>query len=121
MVLRGGAHVGGGKEVDGDFEGGERLGQGGTFGEPGVGAARGDEGCGGGFREVVGAPGVAEVGSEEVEGGPVRQEGGAGTALLEGVVEDGRVCPGGQTEGMAVGVVDGGLMGAEGGGGNEDA
>ena len=52
---------------------------------------------------------------------PVRQEGGAGTALLEGEVEEGRVCPGGQTEGMAVGVVDGGMMGAEGGGGDEDA
>ena len=84
-------------------------------------AARGDEGCRGGYCEGVGAPGGAGVGAEEVEGGPGRQEGGAGTALLEGEVEEGRVCLGGRTEGMAVGIVDGGLMGAEGGGGNEDA
>ena len=121
MVLRGGAHVRGGEEVDGDVEGGERLSQGGTFGEPGGGAAWGDEGRRGGHREGVGAPGGAEVGAEEVEGGPVRQEGGAGTALLEGEVEEGRVCPGGQTEGVALCVVDGGLMRAGGGGGNEDA
>ena len=31
------------------------------------------------------------------------------------------MCPGGQTEGVAVCIVDGGLMGAEGGGGEEDA
>ena len=31
------------------------------------------------------------------------------------------MCPGGQTEGVAVCIVDGGLMGAEGGGGGEDA
>ena len=117
MVLRSGAHVGRGEEVDGDVEGGERLCQGGTFGEPGGGAAWGDEGRRGGHREGVGGPGGTEVGSEEVEGGPVRQEGGAGTAPLEGEVEEGRVCAGGQTEGMVVGVVDGGLMGAEGGGG----
>ena len=117
MVLRSGAHVGGGEEVDGDVEGGESLCQGGTFGEPGGGAAWGDEGRRGGHREGVGALGGAEVGSEEVEGGPVRQEGGAGAALLEGEVEEGRVCPGGQTEGVAVCVVDGGLMGAEGRGG----
>ena len=48
VVLRGGAHVGGGEEVDGDVEGGERLRQGGTFGEPGGGAAWGDEGRRGG-------------------------------------------------------------------------
>ena len=36
-------------------------------------------------------------------------------------MEKGRVCPGGQTEGVAVCIVDGGLMGAEGGGGEEDA
>ena len=41
--------------------------------------------------------------------------------MLEGEVEEGRVCPGGQTEGVAVCMVDGGLMGAEGGGGDEDA
>ena len=36
-------------------------------------------------------------------------------------MEEGRVCPGGQAEGVAVCIVDGGLMGAEGEGGNEDA
>ena len=36
-------------------------------------------------------------------------------------MEEGRVCPGGQTEGVAVCIVDGGLMGAEGGGADEDA
>ena len=36
-------------------------------------------------------------------------------------MEEGRVRPGGQTEGVAVCIVDGGLMGAEGGGGDEDA
>ena len=36
-------------------------------------------------------------------------------------MEEGRVCPGGQTEGVAVCIVDGGLMGAEGGAGDEDA
>ena len=36
-------------------------------------------------------------------------------------MEEGRVSPGGQTEGVAVCIVDGGLMGAEGGGGDEDA
>ena len=117
VVLRGGAHVGGGEEVGGDVEGSECLRQGGTFGEPGGGAAWGDEGRRGGYCEGVGAPRGAEVSAEEVEGGPVRQEGGAGTALLEGEVEEGRVSPGGQTEGVAVSIVDGDLMGAEGGGG----
>ena len=121
MVLRCGAHVGGGEEVDGDVEGGERLRQGGPFGEPGGGAAGGDEGRRRGHREGVGAPGGPEVGPAEVEGDPVRQEGGAGTALLEGEVEEGRVCPRGQAEGVAVCVVDGGLLGWEGGGGDEDA
>ena len=36
-------------------------------------------------------------------------------------MEEGRVCLGGQTEGVAVCIVDGDLMGAEGGGGDEDA
>ena len=36
-------------------------------------------------------------------------------------MEEGRVCPGGQTEGLAVCIVDGGLTRAEGGGGGEDA
>ena len=36
-------------------------------------------------------------------------------------MEEGRVSPGGQTEGVAVCIVDGGLMGAEGGVGDEDA
>ena len=121
VVLRGGAHVGGGEEVDGDVEGSECLRQGGTFGEPGGGAAWGDEGRRGGYCEGVGAPGGAEVSAEEVEGGPVRQESGAGTALLEREVEEGRVSPGGQTEGVAVCIVDGDLVGAEGGGGGEDA
>ena len=49
VVLRGGAHVGGGEEVDSDVEGGERLCQGGTFGEPGVGR-RGE------MRDAVAAP-----------------------------------------------------------------
>ena len=117
VVLRGGAYVGGGEEVDGDVEGSECLRQGGAFGEPGGGAAWGDEGRRGGYCEGVGAPRGAEVSAEEVEGGPLRQEGGAGTALLEGEVEEGRVSPGGQTEGVAVCIVDGDLMGAEGGGG----
>ena len=121
VVLRGGAYSGGGEEVDGDVEGSERLRQGRAFGEPGGGAAWGDEGRCGGYREGVGAPRGAEVSAEEVEGGPVRQEGGAGTALLEGEVEEGRVSPGGQTEGVAVCIVDGDLMGAEGGGGDEYA
>ena len=72
VVLRGGAHVGGGEEVDGDVEGGERLRQGGTFGEPGGGAAWGDEGRCGGYCGGVGAPRGAEVSAEEVEGDPVR-------------------------------------------------
>ena len=72
VVLRGGAHVGRGEEVDGDVEGGERLRQGGTLGEPGGGAAWGDEGRRGGYCEGVGAPRGAEVSAEEVEGGPVR-------------------------------------------------
>ena len=55
MVLRGGAYVGGGEEVDGDVEGGECLCQGGTFGELGGGAAWGDEGRRGGYCEGVGA------------------------------------------------------------------
>ena len=117
VVLRGGAYSGGGEEVDGDVEGSERLRQGGAFGELGGGAAWGNEGRRGGYREGVGAPRGAEVSAEEVEGGPVRQEGGAGTALREGEVEEGRVSPGGQTEGVAVCIVDGDLMGAEGGGG----
>ena len=121
MVLRGGAYFGGGEEADGDVEGSECLRQGGAFGEPGVGAAWGDEGRRGVYCEGVGAPRGAEVSAEEVEGGPVRQEGGAGTALLEGEVEEGRVSPGGQTEGVAVCIVDGDLMGAEGGGGDEYA
>ena len=37
--------------MDGDFEGGERLCQGGTFGEPGGGAAWGDKGRRGGYCE----------------------------------------------------------------------
>ena len=121
VVLRGGAHVGGGEEVDGDVEGSECLRQGGTFGEPGGGAAWGDAGRRGGYCEGVGAPRGAKVSAEEVEGCPVRQGGGAGTALLEGEVEEGRVSPGGQTEGVAVCIVDGDLMGAEGEGGDEDA
>ena len=36
-------------------------------------------------------------------------------------MEEGRVRPGEQTKGVAVCIVDGGLMGAEGGGGEEDA
>ena len=36
-------------------------------------------------------------------------------------MEEGRVCPGGQAECVAVCIVDGGLMGAGGEGGNEDA
>ena len=121
VVLRGGAHVGGGEEMDGDVEGSECLRQGRTSGEPGGGAAWGDKGRRGGYCEGVGAPRGAEVSAEEVEGSPVRQEGGAGTALLEGEVEEGRMSPGGQTEGVAVCIVDGNLMGAEGGGGDEDA
>ena len=72
VVLRGGAYAGGGEEVDGDVEGGEGLRQGGTFGEPGGGAAWGDEGRRGGYCEGVGAPRGAEVSAEEDEGGPVR-------------------------------------------------
>ena len=72
MVLRGGAYVGGGEEAGGDVEGGDRLRQGGTFGELGGGAAWGDEGRRGGYCEGVGAPRGAEVSAEEVEGGPVR-------------------------------------------------
>ena len=72
VVLRGGVYARGGEEVDGDAEGGECLSQGGTFGEPGGGAARGDDGRCGGHREGVRAPRGAEVGAEEVEGGPVR-------------------------------------------------
>ena len=87
----------------------------------GSGAAWGDEGRRGGYCEGVRAPRGAEVSAEEVEGGPVREEGGARTALLEGEVEEGRVCRGGQTEGVAVCIVDGGLMRVEGGGGDEDA
>ena len=63
-----GGRGGGGRDV----EGGERLCQGGTFGEPGGGAAWGDEGRRGGYCEGLGAPRSAEVGAEEVEGGPVR-------------------------------------------------
>ena len=117
VVLRAGALVGGGEEVDGDVEGSECLRQGGTFGEPGGGAAWGDDRRRGGYSEGVGAPRREEVSAEEVEGGPVRQEGGAGTALLEGEVEEGRVSPGVQKEGVAVCIVDGDLIGAEGGGG----
>ena len=72
VVLQGGAQVGGGEEVHGDAKGGERLRQGGTFGEPGGGAAWGDEGRRGSYCEGVGAPRGAEVSAEEVEGGPVR-------------------------------------------------
>ena len=36
-------------------------------------------------------------------------------------MEEGLVCPRGEAEGVAVCVVDGGLVGAEGGGGDEDA
>ena len=107
--------------MDGDVKGGERVRQGGPFGEPRDGLARGDEGRRCGHREGVGALGGPEVSPEEVEGGPVRQEGGAGSALLEGELEEGRVCPRGQAEGVAVCVVDGGLVGAEGEGGDEDA
>ena len=71
VVLLGGAYMRGGEEVAGDVKGGECLSQGGTFGEPGGGAAWGDEGRCGGHREGVGAPGGAEVGAEKVEGGPV--------------------------------------------------
>ena len=72
MVLRGRAHLRLGDGVDGDVEGSECLSQGATFREPGGGAAWGDEGRRGGYREGVGAPGGAEVGAKEVEGGPVR-------------------------------------------------
>ena len=78
VVLRGGAHVGGGEEVDGDVEGSECLRKGGTSGEPGVRAAWGDEGRRGGYCEGVGAPRGAEVGAEEVEGGPVLSTPGGG-------------------------------------------
>ena len=71
-VLRGGAYVAGEEEVDGDVEGGERVCQGGTFGEPGGRAAWRDEGRRGGYCAGVGAPRDAEVSAEEVEGGPVR-------------------------------------------------
>ena len=70
---------------------------------------------------VLGAPRGAEVSAEEVLGGLVCSEGGAWTPLLEGEVEEGRVCPGGKTKGVAVCLVVGGLMGADGGGGDEDA
>ena len=72
VVLRGGTYVGGGEEVDGDVEGSECLRQGGTFGEPGDGAAWGDEGRRGGYCEGVAAQKGAEVSAEEVERGPVR-------------------------------------------------
>ena len=113
VVLRGGTYLGAGEEVDSDVEGSECLRQGGAFGEPGGGAAWKDGGRCGCYCEGVGAPRGAEVSAEEVEGGPVRQEGGAGTALLEGEVEEGPVSPGGQTEGVAVCIVDGDPMGAE--------
>ena len=92
MVLRCGAHVGAGEEVDCDVEGGESPRHGGPLGEPGGGSAWGDEGRRRGHCEGVGAPRGPEVSPEEVEGGPVRQEGGAGTALLDGEVEE---CRGG--------------------------
>ena len=83
MVLWCGAHVGGGEEVDGDVQGGERLCQGGPFSEPGGGSAEGDQGRHCGRREGAGAPGGPKVGPDEVEGGEC-QEGGTGTTLLEG-------------------------------------
>ena len=107
--------------MDCDVEGGECLCQGGPLREPRGGTAWGDEGRRCGHREGVGAPGGPEVCPEEFEGGPIRQEGGAGTALLDVEVEDGHVGPGRQAEGLAVCVVDGGLLGAEGGRGDEDA
>ena len=80
MVLRGGTHEWRGEEEDSDVEGGEGLRHGRPFGEPPGGTARGDEGCRGGYGEGVGAPGGTQVGVEEVEGGPVCQERGAGAA-----------------------------------------
>ena len=80
--------------MDCDVEGRECLCQGGSLGEPGGGAGTGDEGRRRGHGEGVGAPGGLQVIAEEVEGGPVLQEGGAGTAMLDGEVEEGRVCPG---------------------------
>ena len=84
MVLRGGAHVRGGGEVDTDVEGGERLCQDGSFAEPGGRAAWGDEGRRGGHREGVGTPGDAGVGAEEVEGGLVCYLGSRGPPCWRG-------------------------------------